>query len=143
MKKTALTVILALWALVPALTSPGTPDSPPGKKPVMEFEETTWDFGTLEPGAEAKHIFTFTNRGKTPIVITAVRSSCGCTTPVWTREPVRKNKKGTITVRYNTHIIGRFRKTVTVMSNAENSPVTLVIRGEVKNKSKVNQEQKK
>lgn len=120
------------------LLSPAT-----GNPPIMQFSETSYDFGVMTPGDKAEHVFTFVNKGKQPIVIASVRSSCGCTTPVWTREPVRKNKKGTITVKYNTHILGKFRKSVTVISNAENSPVTLVIRGEVKYKPKeTNQKEK-
>ncbi|NOY35943.1 MAG: DUF1573 domain-containing protein [Chlorobi bacterium] len=110
------------------------------KAPIMHFEETSFDFGVIRAGTEAKHVFTFKNKGSQPLVIANVRSSCGCTTPVWTREPVRKNKKGTIAVKYNTNIWGKFRKSITVISNAENSPIILVIRGEVKyipeNKSK-------
>ena len=36
-----------------------------------------------------------------------------------------------ITVKYNTHRAGPFRKTITVYSNAENNVVILKIRGKV------------
>jgi hypothetical protein len=70
-----------------------------------------------------------------------VQTSCGCTIPEWTREPVKKRKSGVVNVHYNTHVTGNFIKSITVYSNAATSPVTLKIKGTVVLKS-VGQEKK-
>ena len=102
----------------------------------MAFEKTVdgitaHDFGSIVYGANGKVDFIFTNQGTKPISITNVESSCGCTVPTWTKEPVAPGKQGTVTVGYNTTLGGVFNKTVVVTSNANNSPVRLEIRGKV------------
>ncbi|HOH24523.1 MAG TPA: DUF1573 domain-containing protein, partial [Bacteroidales bacterium] len=60
-------------------------------------------------------------------------ASCGCTTPSWTKDPVAPGQSGEIKVTYDTHRIGAFSKSVTVTSNAVETPsVVLRISGEVK-----------
>ncbi len=99
--------------------------------PVMEFEKELHDYGTISKGGNGTYEFVFTNKGKEPLIVSNVRSSCGCTTPKWTKEPVKKRKQGSIAVKYNTRIVGNFRKSITVYSNAKNSPVRLTITGKV------------
>jgi hypothetical protein len=98
---------------------------------VIKFENTVHDYGTIEQGSDGSYEFKFTNEGKTPLILSNVRSSCGCTVPSWTKEPVAPGKEGAIKVVYNTHNIGNFSKTVTVSSNAKNSEVMLQIKGNV------------
>jgi len=100
--------------------------------PYLLFEKTIHDYGTLEYGSDATYYFEFVNAGKTPLVITKCEPSCGCTVADWSKEPIKKNGKGTIKVRYNTTLAGSFAKTITVVSNAQNSPVILTIQGKVK-----------
>jgi hypothetical protein len=101
------------------------------KFPEMIFEYTDWDFGTIQKGADCTYNFVFKNTGKSDLVITNVKSSCGCTAPSYTKEPVKKNDNGTISVKYDSNRIGSFHKTVTVYSNAKNSPVVISIKGKV------------
>lgn len=103
-------------------------------RPYILFDKTIYDFGTLEYGSEATYFFKFINVGKMPLVITKCEPSCGCTVADWSKEPIKKNEKGMIKVRYNTTIVGSFTKTIKVISNAQNSPVILTIQGKVKKK---------
>jgi hypothetical protein len=98
---------------------------------VMQFESLVHDYGTIAKGSDGTCEFKFTNGGKTPLLLQNVSASCGCTVPEWTREPVQPGKGGSIKVRYNTAIVSGFTKTVTVVSNAKNSPVILTIKGVV------------
>ena len=102
---------------------------------VINFESTLHDYGTIEQGSDGSYEFKFTNEGKTPLILSNVRSSCGCTVPSWTKEPVAPGSEGSIKVVYNTNNVGNFSKTVTVTSNAKNSQVILQIKGSVKAKS--------
>lgn len=103
------------------------------QKAAISFEEKTHDFGKVnEEDGKITHVFNFTNKGISPLVISRVQASCGCTTPVWTKEPVEPGKKGTITVTYNpTGRPGNFTKTITVYSNAIDEQMVLTIHGEV------------
>ncbi len=99
--------------------------------PEITFENTVYDFGTVTQGDETIHEFVFKNTGKAPLVLNNVRATCGCTVPDWSKKPVMKREKSSVKVRYDSRRIGAFTKSITVMSNAKNSPVHLTIKGEV------------
>ena len=62
----------------------------------LSFEETIFNFGTIDEGEVASHTFDFVNSGKSPLLITSAYSSCGCTVPVWPKEVIEPGKKGTM-----------------------------------------------
>jgi len=97
----------------------------------IKFVSNVHDYGTIEQGSDGSCNFVFTNEGKTPLVLSNVRASCGCTVPTWPREPILPGKEASIKVVYNTNSIGGFQKSVTVNSNAKNSEVSLTIKGNV------------
>ncbi|MFL9845112.1 DUF1573 domain-containing protein [Flavobacterium rhizosphaerae] len=112
----------------------------------IEFKTDTIDYGTTNKDDDnGLRVFEFTNTGDAPLIITDVKSSCGCTVPSKPTDPIQPGKTGTIEVKYNMHT-GPIRKTITVMSNAANVPdgvVALKIKGEVIEKEKVNILEKK
>ncbi len=98
----------------------------------MTFKgETTFDFGKIVERSDGSTEFIFKNTGKESLIITNVKSSCGCTVPTYPSEPVKKGDTAIIKVQYDTKRIGIFTKSITVYSNAKNSPVKLIIKGEV------------
>jgi len=97
----------------------------------ITFKFVEYNYGTINKGDNGDSEFTFTNTGKEPLILTNVRSSCGCTVPAWTKEPVLPGKTGSIKVKYATTRIGQINKSITVESNAKNSPVVLRISGNV------------
>ncbi|MCF6356263.1 MAG: DUF1573 domain-containing protein [Draconibacterium sp.] len=103
------------------------------EKAKITFEEVVHDYGSFKESAGVQTTsFKFTNTGAVPLVLSNVRTSCGCTTPKWTREPVAPGKDGEIQVSYNPkNRPGTFNKTVTISSNAENASVILRIKGTV------------
>jgi len=101
----------------------------------ITFEETTHDYGTIPLNGDGTYAFEFKNTGKEPLILSNVRSSCGCTVPKWPREPIEVGETGKISVKYNTRTAGKFSKSVTVYSNASNSPVVLRITGVVEKKT--------
>ena len=74
--------------------------------------------------------FNFTNKTGQSVTITNVQTSCGCTTAEKPENPIKKNKRGKITVSYDTKRVGEFVKTITVTSDKA-PPVVLTIRGNV------------
>jgi hypothetical protein len=103
------------------------------QKPVISFDVKEHDFGKIfEKDGSVTYVFNFTNKGNSPLVVSRVQASCGCTTPTWTKEPIEAGKKGAITVTYNTaNRPGMFTKTITVYSNDALEQAVLVIKGEV------------
>ena len=87
--------------------------------PKMTFEETEFDFGTIEQGTPQEHTFTFTNTGKAPLVITNASSSCGCTVPTWTKEPIAPGEQGEMLVKFNGSGQNQVTKTVNITANTE------------------------
>ena len=98
------------------------------------FEKTEHDFGVVaENGGDIAYEFTFKNEGHAPLVVTRVNSSCGCTVPDWTKEPVAPGKTGFIKVTFNPKSRkGVFTKSVTVFSNGNPANKNLSFKGEVK-----------
>ena len=98
----------------------------------IKFKAEKHDFGKIVEGTQAPYSFEFTNTGKTPVVISNVQPSCGCTTPEWTREPIMPGKTGKVTASYNSAgRPGNFNKTITVVNNGEVSQIILTILGSV------------
>lgn len=102
----------------------------------IEFESETIDYGTIEKGADGVRVFKFKNTGDAPLIITRVKSSCGCTVPKKPEEPIMPGKTGEIEVKYDTNRVMPIRKTITVTSNAETPTVALKIKGLVVDPSK-------
>jgi len=98
---------------------------------VIRFNGQEYDFGTIPLKKEVYYGFEFSNPGKTPLVISNLKTSCGCTIPEWPRKPVKPGTKGEIKVAHDAASPGVFHKTITVYFNGKNSPVELKIKGKV------------
>jgi hypothetical protein len=99
--------------------------------PEITFDKLVHDFGNVFQGDKTEYDFKFTNTGKEPLIISDVRSSCGCTVPEWPKNPILPGGSATIKVKYNSNIVGQINKQVTIVSNAANSPINLRITGVV------------
>ena len=97
--------------------------------PEMTFETMEIDYGTIAQDSDPFRIFTFTNTGDAPLLITNARGSCGCTVPSYSTAPVAPGESSEIKVRYDTHRMGQFRKRVTLTTNASEEPIILTIKG--------------
>ena len=103
-------------------------DAKAGEYPVMSFDETEFDFGTIDQGTNVEHVFKFTNTGKAPLVIVDAKSSCGCTVPQFTREPVAPGDSGEMLVKFNGSGKNQVSKTVTITANTEAGKETIKIK---------------
>ena len=102
----------------------------------ISFKNETVDYGKIVKGSDGIRVFEFTNTGDAELVVTNVKSSCGCTVPKKPEGPVAPGASGSIEVKYDTNRVGPIRKTVTVYSNADEPIKALKIKGEVLNSSK-------
>lgn len=99
--------------------------------PVFEFETEVIDYGEIEANSDGNRVFKFKNVGKSPLIISQVKGSCGCTVPTKPEEPIMPGETGEIKVKYATNRIGPFSKTVTITSNAYEDTKVLRIKGRV------------
>ncbi|MFL2594750.1 MAG: DUF1573 domain-containing protein [Flavobacteriaceae bacterium] len=97
----------------------------------ITFESEVVDYGTIEKGDDGVREFKFTNTGSSPLFITQVRSSCGCTIPKKPNDSIMPGVEEVIEVKYDTKRVGPIRKTITVSSNAVTPVVALQIKGTV------------
>lgn len=102
------------------------------------LKERIHDFGTIkEVDGVQTHRFSFVNKGKLPIIIRRVETSCGCASSKWTNSPVLPNKSAYVEVEFNpSNRPGNFSKVLTVVTNLHPSNINLKIMGNVTPKVK-------
>ncbi len=103
---------------------------------IKEANGITWksesiDLGEIPQNKPKEVDFEFKNTGKTAVVITNVKASCGCTATDYTKTPVQPGATATVKATYNAAAKGAFSKTVTVTTNAEDAPKVLSFKGTV------------
>ncbi len=97
----------------------------------ITFTKDLHDFGTINKGDNGTYEFTFKNTGKEPLIIANAQGSCGCTVPLWPKEPIAPGASSNIKVTYDTKRVGAFTKTVTITSNAQSANKIITIKGVV------------
>lgn len=112
------------------------------KMPTVSIGSNTHDFGLInEEAGPVSHEFVITNTGAAPLIIHRVTATCGCTTPVWTKEPIVPGGKGSVKVTFDPKgRPGPFHKTITVYTNAESATTIFAVKGEVKEREKTKDE---
>ena len=101
---------------------------------LMNFDTLVHDFGTIIEGERVVCYFDYKNEGEEDLLITGVEATCGCTTPNWSREPLKPGEQETLEIVFDASgRSGEQRKLVTVKSNASNQVVQLTIRARVNN----------
>jgi hypothetical protein len=95
------------------------------------FDSTELNLGRVKKGKKAEAIFTVKNVGKSPLLINKVTPSCSCTVTGWQKLPIQPGNAATVSLDYDSGKVGYFNKTAFVFMNSVNSPVRLVISGEI------------
>ena len=103
-----------------------------GILPVIKFGEEVHDFGKLIEGETVSYAFKFKNTGKSDLIIADVSTSCGCTVPSYSKEPIPAGKSGEIKVSFNS--IGKrgFQsKNIVVVANTQPNTTMVRIKAQV------------
>jgi len=134
MKKLILSIVfifgIALFAICQSATV-AVESGDPTSMAKFKWEQTTHNFGKIDQGKPVSVEFEFTNEGSSPLVISQVKGSCGCTVTEYTKEPVAPGEKGKVKATYDAASKGAFHKSVRVTANVEGGLETLFIKGEV------------
>ncbi len=98
----------------------------------LKFSTSEWNFGTIaEDGGEVSHTFEFTNVTDKPIVITDVKTTCGCTMPKYSKRPIAAGAHSTIEITYDPmYRPGVFSRDIKIYTSANSDPVVIKIVGD-------------
>ena len=100
--------------------------------PKIQMDEESYDFGDIIQGESVTHDFIIKNIGNDKLLINSAKGSCGCTVPVWPKEPILEGEESTIKVTFNSAgKKGRQNKTVTLVTNAIPNTKVITINGNV------------
>jgi hypothetical protein len=110
------------------IENPATADEPeaainPDSAPNIAFEQDQVTVPAITEGESVEVVFTYTNTGKSNLVLSAVEPTCGCTVADdkgWSKEPLAPGESEKIRVVYNSEgrAPGAITKSVVVRSNA-------------------------
>ena len=92
----------------------------------FKFKDKTQRFGKVEEGEVISTVFTFTNKGDAPLVITNYKVACTCTKVTFPKEPILPGGTGEIEVVFNTEgKIGYQDRSIELHSNSKD-PITKI-----------------
>ena len=98
-------------------------------KTTVSLSETEKNFGSIPLNEKREHVFKLVNTGDKPLVVYDVVTSCGCTKAEYSKEPIRPGETLDLKVIYNAEDKGRFRKSLKIYCNTEESPLKLSVSG--------------
>lgn len=88
--------------------------------PTINFDKTLHDFGEIQNGTAVETVFSYTNSGRSPLVVTDIKSTCGCTVPQgWSKEPLMPGESSQFSVKFNGKGANKVSKTITLTTNTE------------------------
>lgn len=119
--KLMMLVALSLVLNASNITTVFAQAEPSTNAPKLTFKESSFDFGEIHQGDVVSHNFKFENEGTSPLVLTNIGTTCGCTAPEWPREPIMPGESAEVVITFNsTGKSGIQNKIITVFSNASN-----------------------
>lgn len=132
MKTIKISILASIFGLMSfsALSQKATFENVKSNSPITWKSELI-DLGEIPQNKPKSIEFEFKNTGKTAVVITNVKASCGCTATDYTKTPIQPGETAKINATYNAAAKGAFSKTVTVTTNADVAPKVLSFKGTV------------
>jgi hypothetical protein len=103
----------------------------------INFESPTFDFGTINQGDKVEHDFTFSNKGKSELIIRNTKASCGCTVGTPEKSTLKPGESSKIHVTFNSAgKSGQQTKSITITCNdPSNASAIISITGKVEVKT--------
>jgi hypothetical protein len=128
----AMTLGLMSFSVVPSHNTPTVKLAPPA---AVVWKVEAIELGQIPQGTPKTIEFEFKNTSDKAVIITNVKPACGCTTSDYSKQPIAPSKSGYVKAIYNAAALGSFSKTVTVTTNADETPKVLTFKGTVTAKS--------
>ena len=128
----SLTFLFVLFLSIQVFAQSTEADAEVQTGPTITFEEKSHNFGEINQGEKVQYDFVYKNTGSEPLIISNVRTSCGCTAPNWSKEPLPVGESATLKIVFNSAgKRGMQNKIITITSNATNNPERVKITGNV------------
>jgi len=116
MKRATLVFVSLIFGLLIGLPSASMAQDAAKKK--MKLEDSpniAWNkskhiFGSIVHKKPVSVDFEFTNNTTEAVAITKVGTTCGCTAPVYSKEPVKVGEKGKVKIKFDAMSPGFFKK---------------------------------
>lgn len=102
-------------------------DAASGDFAVISLDKTEHDFGTIQDGTPVETVFKYTNTGKSMLVVSNIKSTCGCTVPSNYTKEVQPGETGEFTVKFNGKGNGKVTKSLTMVTNTEKGQIPVKI----------------
>jgi hypothetical protein len=83
----------------------------------IQMKETGYDFGKIPQGKPVYHSFEIVNISDKPVSLVNIQTSCGCTTPEWSKDPIAPGASTQVKVGFNAASEGFFEKYITILYN--------------------------
>jgi len=116
------------------ISNPNTSDGKAdlSKLPKIKFDEEIHDFGKVIEGEKVSYSFKFKNVGSSPLLISEVNASCGCTATKYPKTPIRPGKEDVIHVTFDSEKRKGFQnKSISVISNTQPNKTIIRIKAMV------------
>ena len=98
----------------------------------LMLKETRYDFGLIKSPWRQKHTFLFSNVGERPLIISDIKTPCGCASPEWPKRPVMSGTVDSFVVTIDPRIIyGEFEKMLDVLYNDGRDTAHITVLGNV------------
>jgi PBP1b-binding outer membrane lipoprotein LpoB len=98
----------------------------------ITLEETDFNFGSVTEGDVVKHTYKFKNVGNQTLLITDIRTTCGCTVPTWNKSPIAAGASDQVEVKFDTKGKANEQvKKITIIANTFPAETELILRGMV------------
>ncbi len=98
---------------------------------LIEWKDTSLNFGTISPGDSTHLKFRFKNSGATPLFVFNTHTTCGCTVTGFPKDPIMPGRSGFIDITFSSRSEkGEINKKIVVITNTKNGRYSnLNIRG--------------
>jgi Protein of unknown function (DUF1573) len=105
------------------------------RKTTMEVANAHYSFGKLKDGDKVRHTWVVKNTGTSPLMISNINTSCGCTAPYFSKQLIMPGREDEITLTFNSAgKSGHVTKNAHIMANTENSPFPISFDADVEPK---------
>ncbi len=106
--------------------------TPLSENTTVRIEQTDFDLGTMKQGEAAIIKAVIYNTGDVPFKIPNLEVSCECTTVEYKQGVVSPNKALELEITQIAEDMGEFFRVIYIYGNTEQSPLTIMLEGEVK-----------
>ena len=93
-------------------------------------KDSIYDYGSIGLGDQPQYKFEIKNTGDTALIITEMKSETGDFKFEWPKKPLKPNKKALIYITFHPKdptVIGSFKSTVYITSNATTKPYPFIL----------------